>query len=138
MNIKDELMLTAEQLNEQWKKSYEQSEQAILSHPEAYAKMSSLINKIRFRVIDIDEYFDLAFQIAGHLNQLGSEAVFFKYFHEKIDPNLCGSPRFFRSLCLELSEQIHSLNQWRKSRRCLRIISSNLRKNQNENKEWMF
>jgi len=122
MDIENQPILTAQQLNERWVKCYEQSEQAILKHPAEYKKILSFINEVCFGVIDIDEYFDLALQMAKCLRQMGTDSLFFKYFHEQIDPNHIKSPRFFRSLCLELSRQIQSLNQWRKSRRHLKLI----------------
>jgi hypothetical protein len=117
----DELV-TTQQLNEQWMKSYEQSEKAIFKNPEAYREILSLIDEVCFGIVDIDEYFNLAVRLAKNLYKMGSDTIFFKYFFEQIHPFHHGNARFLRPLCRDLSEQIEALNRWRKTRRCLSLV----------------
>jgi hypothetical protein len=122
MDIRDDRLSTTQQLNERWIKCYEQSEQAILKHPEIYKKLLSLIDEVCFGIVDIDEYYDLAAALSECLHQMGGDTIFFNYFYEQIHPSRHGTARFFRALCRDLSEQIDALNRWRKTRRCLSLV----------------
>jgi hypothetical protein len=130
MDIRDELLPTTQQLNERWVKCYEQSEQAILRNPQTFQEILSIIDEVCFGLIDIDEYYDVASRLSQRLDQMGRETIFFNYFHEQIDPKHHGTARYFRPLCRDLSEQIEELNQWRKTRRCLRIVRYSPMENQ--------
>jgi hypothetical protein len=115
---------TTEDLEKKRLECFVRSEKAIREHPVEYLKIKEMIGYVISNRIDINEYFCMACTLAKLLETMGQGTVFYEYYYKNIDPNQMGRARYFRAECGDLLEQITDLNEWRASKRKLRIVHS--------------
>ncbi len=107
---------------EKLEQSLVNTEKAILNHPDEYRKIKSIVNQVTKHPVDIDEYYKTAVRLATLLESMGRNTIFNPYFLDNIDPRHNCQARYFRYICMDLSEQIKSLNHWRRKRLKIRVI----------------
>lgn len=118
------IALSVDELETRWQNAMRWSEKAIQQHPETYAAIRKMLQRILCASMDVSEYFPVATELSGwirELSQVGDETIF-QYFYPHIDPSQTGDPRYFRAMCLDLYEQMQELDRWRFSHRHLRLV----------------
>jgi hypothetical protein len=98
------------------------SETAVREHPDEFSEIRKILNRVVLEPVDIDAYYPLAEKLARLLEAMGPETIFSHYFTENIDPKRGCQARYFRFMCLDLTEQINHLMQRRGNRRRLRLM----------------
>lgn len=122
--MNDEPGLTLDILEKKRQDALHWTEKAIQRNPDAYCTLKKMVHRILTRPVDVSEYYPAASRLSGliqSLSQIGGETIF-HYFYPHIEPGKNGDPRYFRAMCLDLSEQIQALDRWRVSHRNIRLI----------------
>jgi len=117
-----ESTLTKEELEKRRLASLQQSEKAIIRFPDCYDKMKTLLNHVVANKIDIDEYETIACTLAGLIEKMGTDTIFYHYFHENINPKKMGKAKYFRFFCRDLLDQVDELVKWRYAERNISLI----------------
>ncbi len=124
----DILYPSLEELKKRTEASISKAEKAITAHPEAYREIKQILDHVVADVIDIGEYRKTAEQLARLLELMSasSKSSIFHYHYNNIDPRRGGDVRYFRAICIDLREQIHCIDEMRRSRRHLRLVEKDL------------
>lgn len=102
------------------------TEKAIIEHPEIYREIKQMLHHIVAEPVDIGAYQKTAERLARLLEIMvmsGTYSIFY-YFYNNIDPRQSGDVRYFRATCLDLMEQIRCIDDMRRCRRNIRLISN--------------
>jgi len=113
---------TKEELEKRRLNALQQAEKAVIRLPDCYNEMKKLLNHVVTKKIDIDEYESVACALANLIEKMGTDTVFYHYFHENINPKKLGTAKHFRFFCRDLLGQIDELSKWRHSKRKISLI----------------
>jgi len=116
------ITLTKEELENRRLFSLRQSEKAVIKYPDSYGEMKKLLNHVVTKKIDIDEYETIACTLAGLIEKMGTDTIFYHYFHENINPKKMGKAKYFRFFCRDLLGQVDELTKWRHAERNISLI----------------
>ncbi|MFO7861409.1 MAG: hypothetical protein R6U41_09330 [Desulfosalsimonas sp.] len=122
--MNDKTLPGIEELRRRRKQSLEKTEKAVAARPEQYRQIKRLVEDVLARPVEISEYYRIARDLSRLLEQLNASAPgsLFAYYHENIAPERKGDVRYFKMMCTDLRNQIHQLDQFRRSRHNLRIV----------------
>jgi hypothetical protein len=121
----DLLSSSIEELKKRAAASMTITEKAIIAHPETYREIKQMLDHIVADTIDIGEYQKTAEQLSRLLEIMissGTSSIFY-YFYNNIDPRQGGDVRYFRATCMDLMEQIRCIDDMRRCRRNIRLVS---------------
>ena len=122
MNNHKEITLTKEELERRRLVSLQQSAKAVIQFPECYAEMKRILDHVVTNKIDIDEYDAIACTLAGLIEKMGTDTIFYHYFHENINPKKMGKAKYFRFFCRDLLMQVDELARWRYAKRNISLV----------------
>lgn len=116
--------LTREILEHRWNRLLVCSEAAVHKHPEVFRGIKNHLNTVFSGPIDISQYYPFACKLTEMLKTLAqnNEETIFSYYIGHLDPRRNGDPRYFRAICLDLTQQIHEMERWRMQTHRLRRI----------------
>ena len=109
-------------LEKQHRQALRQTEKAVCDFPDHYRKIKKTVNHILTHPIDVGEYYDVSLKLAGMVQDLGTDTIFYPYFFENIHPNMKGRAKYFRSVCRDLKTQLMEFNDSRKKQRHIRLV----------------
>ncbi|CAN2042560.1 conserved hypothetical protein [Candidatus Magnetomoraceae bacterium gMMP-15] len=119
-------LISKNELKKKLDQAFKISERAVSFYPKEYSEIKKLLKDILYKQVDIDEYLDLATQLADLLktmNQVGTGTIFHVPY-KWIDPRQCGKAQSLRFECQFLFDGITDLYEWRTGRYKLRLIKS--------------
>ncbi|WP_028323619.1 hypothetical protein [Desulfatirhabdium butyrativorans] len=116
--------LTRDILEHRWNRLLVCSEAAVRKHPEVLRDIKKHLDTVFSGPIDISQYYPFARKLTEMLNTLvqSHEETIFSYYIGHLDPGRHGDPRYFRAICLDLTQQIREMERWRMQRHRLRRI----------------
>lgn len=116
--------LTLEKLQRRWEKVLSASERAVARDPEAYLQIKTLADDIANRPLDIAEYMPTADKLVGLLKQMEGElqGTLFHYYRNNVSPTSIWHLKLLRVECRDLLASLEAFEEWRKSRRPLKIV----------------
>lgn len=117
-------MADVQELKARWDEALSRADAAVLRHPDAYADLKKLLDRVNRSPVDVSEYHRLACRLTELIETLreGGRWTVFDYFVEGIDPNKEGCARYFRFLCTDLQQRIDDLDTFRRARRGLSLV----------------
>lgn len=116
--------VTVDTLKQRWTNMLARADESAACLPECYRELKKIVYRVNHETVDIDDYFPLARRLTHLMETIGSEkqGVLFEYFISNIDPAKRGSAHHFRFMCSELQGFLSKIDQFRASKRRLKLV----------------